>query len=138
MMPVYWTGISHPANGMILAPAATWRSKSGVFINTSSTLASLLDPFQDQLVHAHLHVDRIPACQAAGAETSLRNIDRLDQPFERQVSNGIGPDEAADFRHGHPGGDQLLTTGQVNSQVARPHHRRRVDPHVNLAGAGIT
>ena len=30
LMPSYWTGISQPANGTSRAPAARWRSKSGV------------------------------------------------------------------------------------------------------------
>jgi hypothetical protein len=29
-MPSYWTGISHPAKGTSRAPAATWRSCSGL------------------------------------------------------------------------------------------------------------
>ena len=29
-MPAYWTGISQPANGTSFAPAAAWRSYSGV------------------------------------------------------------------------------------------------------------
>ena len=30
MTPSYWTGISQPAKGTMRAPAATWRSWSGV------------------------------------------------------------------------------------------------------------
>ena len=34
-IPPYWTGISQPANGTSFAPAATWRSCSGVRLSVS-------------------------------------------------------------------------------------------------------
>ena len=38
-MPAYWTGISQPANGTRRAPAATWRSYSGVRLSVSAPAA---------------------------------------------------------------------------------------------------
>ena len=38
-MPAYWTGISQPANGTSRAPAATWRSYSGVRFKVSAPAA---------------------------------------------------------------------------------------------------
>src|SRR5215471_9350419 len=43
LTPLYWSGISQPANSTILAPAATWRSNRGVrrkVMGTAPTLAS--------------------------------------------------------------------------------------------------
>ncbi len=37
--PAYWTGISQPANGTSRAPAATWRSWSGVRSSASAPAA---------------------------------------------------------------------------------------------------
>src|SRR5690348_803454 len=103
MMPEYWTGISQPANGMILAPSATWRSNSGVRLNVSSaTVLPLLDPFQNQFVQAHLDVDRVIPGQAAGAESRVRRLDCFQQSFKRKIPNRVGSDEPADFRNGHP------------------------------------
>ena len=43
-MPAYWTGISQPANGTSLAPAATWRSYSGVRLSVCEEEAAATAP----------------------------------------------------------------------------------------------
>ena len=38
VMPAYWTGISHPANGTIFAPKATWRPCKGVLSRAEASV----------------------------------------------------------------------------------------------------
>src|SRR5437868_3119782 len=61
----------------------------------------------------------------------------LLQAFEREISQRIGPDVAADFFHALVGGDELVLRGRIYPIEAGRNGWRAGDAHVHLARSGI-
>src|SRR6267378_4871837 len=84
-----------------------------------------------------LDADLVSAGEARMTEIAGVAARGLEHALERQVAERVGPEITADLVDVMARADQLLARGRVDAIVAGPLDRRRGDPHVDLAGAGV-
>src|SRR5262245_51414660 len=92
--------------------------------------------FPEQLGFGQL--DRIHAVKAGAAQTLPRHVGRRDHAFERDVRERVRAERAADLPDTQAVRDQLSAAREVDTEEARPLHRRTGDPYMNLRCASLT
>src|SRR2546427_12880231 len=65
--------------------------------------------------------------------TLFRSPDGPPHAFEGKVSQGVRPDEFADFLHALSGGDELALRGCIDAIKARGNRGGAADPQVDFA-----
>src|SRR5579864_6281564 len=132
LIPAYWTGISQPANGTSLAPAAAWRSCSGV---RRSEVSAGVD------THRRLQLRAAPLCPVRWGDLHRPVEDARDhrerglrRPVEIEQSlvqeGRIGPRIAT----GPSGGHREVLQGEVQ----RAREPALGGEHVQVEGRGLS
>src|SRR5262245_58296370 len=80
--------------------------------------------------------DAVSAGEARVAEVRRVGAGGLQHAVEREITERVGAEIAADLLYRVAGADQLLARGRVDAVVAGPLDGRRRDAHVHRLGAG--
>src|SRR5579885_443356 len=109
-------------------PAERYVAGSPALSGAATSDGGVDDPWPGRQCHRHGrhgHRHRVLAGQTGAAEARTRRVDRRHQVLERQVGEGVDPEEGLELGDRALGGHQVLAARDVDAVEARPHERRR-------------